>query len=218
MTNLVELPEDMPFETAAILGCRFGTAYRAVRDQAKLSESDYLLVMGCGGVGLSAIMIAKALGVRVAAIDPNKEAIQLAMACGANLVFSSLDEPAREKILQWSGKGVHACMDAVGGKQLLSQSLDLLRRRGKYVQVGLLPDQLGAPSFSFERVVAHELEVIGSHGIQAWQYRNMLEFIQLHDLPLQQIMDGTCTLEQSIARLESMPDGGNRGVTVIVIP
>ncbi|NND32293.1 MAG: alcohol dehydrogenase catalytic domain-containing protein [Saprospiraceae bacterium] len=216
MVNLVELPNDMDFATAAVLGCRFGTAYRALRDQAKIRETDYLLVIGCGGVGLSSIMIAQALGVHVAAMDLNPEARKLAGKCGAAITLNSLDEKGKKEILAWSGKGVHACVDAIGVKDLLGECIGLLRRRGRYVQVGLLPDQMGVPSFSFERVVAHELEVIGSHGIQAWQYRNMLDFIRLHKLPIHKIITGTCTLHQSIGLLTTMPEVKTPGVKVIL--
>ena len=67
--NLVRLPEEMNFVTAASLGCRFVTSFRAVSAQAKVSKGQWIAVHGCGGIGLSAIMITKALGANVIAID-----------------------------------------------------------------------------------------------------------------------------------------------------
>src|SRR6476469_10047231 len=68
-TNLVRLPEEMDFVRAASLGCRFITSFRAVVDQGKVAAGQFVAVHGCGGVGLSAIMIAKAFGANVVAVD-----------------------------------------------------------------------------------------------------------------------------------------------------
>jgi alcohol dehydrogenase len=72
--NLVRLPEAIDYPTAASLGCRFITAFRALVDQARVSAGQWVAIHGCGGVGLSAIEIAKAVGALVIAIDiqPNR--------------------------------------------------------------------------------------------------------------------------------------------------
>ena len=69
--NAVPLPDELPFDTAAALGCRFATAYRAFHAHARVPTGGWLAVHGCGGVGLSAVLIAVAAGVRVVAVDPS---------------------------------------------------------------------------------------------------------------------------------------------------
>ena len=69
--------------TPASLGCRFTTAYRAVVHQGRLAEGEWVSVHGCGGVGLSAIMIARALGARPVGIDISDAALEMARECGA---------------------------------------------------------------------------------------------------------------------------------------
>jgi alcohol dehydrogenase len=214
-TNLVELPPDMSFEQAAVLGCRFGTAYRALVDQAGLRAGDYLAVAGCGGVGLSAILIARAMKLEVAAIDVKPQALQRASACGAGLLLDASDPELAEQLWQWSGQGVTAFVDAVGSSQLTEKGLKALRRRGKYIQVGLMPDPVGKPCISLERVVAHELELIGSHGIQAWKYREMLDFIRTSGIDLDLMIERVCNLEESIEILTSLSANQQTGVTVV---
>jgi len=76
--NLVRLPDDISFATAASLGCRFATAFRAVVDLGRVSAGEWVVVYGCGGVGLSAIMLASALGAQVIGIDINPERLERA--------------------------------------------------------------------------------------------------------------------------------------------
>jgi alcohol dehydrogenase len=211
----VLVPEDMSYETAALMGCRFGTSYRAVCNQANLKAGDFILVFGAGGVGLSAVMIARALGARVAVIDPQEKARALAIACGAEVAFQALNETAAAYIQKWSEFGVHACLDAIGHPQILQLGLNTLRRRGKFVQVGLLPDSEGVPQGSFERVVAHELEILGSHGMAAWQYQEMLQFVARQDLPLDNIFRGTYSLHEAIELLMKAGDYGMSGISVV---
>ncbi|MGH9946458.1 MAG: alcohol dehydrogenase catalytic domain-containing protein, partial [Pyrinomonadaceae bacterium] len=82
-TNLVRLPDEIDFVTAASLGCRFATSFRAVVDQGKVAEGQWVALWGCGGVGLSAIMIAAALGARVVAVDIEDNKLEFAKTIGA---------------------------------------------------------------------------------------------------------------------------------------
>ena len=89
--NLVRLPDDLAFEEAAILGCRFMTAYRAVVQRARVGDAEWLAVFGCGGVGLSVVLIGGARGARVVAVDVNDEALNLARSLGAVATINSSD-------------------------------------------------------------------------------------------------------------------------------
>lgn len=213
--NLVKLPEQMTYEVAAVLGCRFGTAFRAIMDQAQIEKEDFVLILGCGGVGLSAILIAKALGAKVAAVDLNPAALSFAQECGLDMGFEILNEQTRHQLIAWSGRGVKACIDAIGHPKLLNEGLNVLQRRGKYVQVGLMPDDQGLPQFSMERVLAHELEIIGSHGIQGWQYGNLLKFIVDYQLDIEKLITNCCNLEKAIEHFTLIGANNQVGVTVI---
>ena len=81
--NVIHLPDSLDFVAAAALGCRFATAYRAVTVHGRVSAGDWVAVYGCGGVGLSAVMIAAALGARVVAIDRSPASLERAREFGA---------------------------------------------------------------------------------------------------------------------------------------
>ena len=83
-TNLVAIPPGVPFEAAASLGCRFATAYRAMTGRARVQPGEWVTVVGAGGVGLSAVMIAKALGAHVVAVDRSRAALDVASRIGAD--------------------------------------------------------------------------------------------------------------------------------------
>jgi alcohol dehydrogenase len=127
-------------------------------------------VIGAGGVGLSAVMIARAHGARVIAVDRNPEALAVAREVGAEhaLLADGTDIPASVAAL--TNGGSHVSIDAVGSVQTLSDAILGLRRRGRHVQIGLLPPIDGHPRVPMDRVIGWELDVLGSHGMAAADY------------------------------------------------
>jgi len=174
--NLVRLPDDLDFLTAAALGCRFATAYRAVTGHAAVHEGDWLAVYGAGGAGLSAIMIGAALGLRVIAVDLSAQALQLAAEVGAERTINAADGDPVESITELTG-GVHLSLDCAGTATTALQSVRSLRRRGHHVQVGLLFGPSAAPPLPMDRVIAWELSIHGSHGIAAADYPGLLDLV-----------------------------------------
>ncbi|MCC9620518.1 alcohol dehydrogenase catalytic domain-containing protein [Thalassospira sp. MA62] len=140
-TNLVHLPDEMDFATAASLGCRFATSFRGVIDQGKLVAGQIVAVHGAGGVGLSAIMIAAAAGAWVVAVDIDDEKLEFAQSLGANAILNANqidDIPAAIKEI--TKGGAHLSVDALGSAQTCFNSVACLRKRGKHVQIGLMTD------------------------------------------------------------------------------
>jgi D-arabinose 1-dehydrogenase-like Zn-dependent alcohol dehydrogenase len=199
--NLVALPEDLDAVPAAVLGCRVATAYRAVVQVGRVAAGEWVAVFGCGGLGLAAVLIARAAGARVVAVDPDPAAQGQAEAAGADAVLAD-----GEGVAAASGGGVHLSLDAVGHEAALGAGLRALRRRGRHVQAGLLPQ---APRVPMDLVIARELEVLGSHGMAAHAYPALLAL----RLPLEQLVTRTIALEAAPAALTDPPRGG---VTVIV--
>jgi len=215
--NLVRLPDDMEYSTAASLGCRFATSFRAIVDQGKVSADQWVAVHGCGGVGLSAIMIASALGANVIAVDISDANLLLAQALGAvaSVNANSVANVA-EAVRELTGGGVHVSVDAIGNAEVCCNSIDSLRKRGRHIQIGLLVDEGGEVKVPMAKVLANELEIFGSHGMQAYRYTEMLEMISAGRLSPDKLITRTIKLEESIAALMSMNDFSTTGVTVIV--
>lgn len=219
-TNLVRLPEALEFPAAASLGCRFVTSFRAVVDQGRTSAGQWVAVHGCGGVGLSAIMIARALGANVVAIDISDDALSLAKALGAAVTLKATEVAnVAEAVIEITKGGAHVSLDALGHPTTCFNSISNLRKRGKHIQVGLMPDKMLAEQHTsvipMSKVIANELEILGSHGMQAHRYDALFAMVEAEKLPLEKLIGKTITLEQSIDVLVNMDKFGDVGVTVI---
>ena len=213
-TNLVAIPDDVSFAAAAALGCRFATAFRALTARARLSAGEWVTIVGAGGVGLSAVMIAKALGARVVAVDRSERARQTAVRLGADHVVPAGDDvPARIRAL--TDGGSHVSMDAVGSEQTCADAVLSLRRRGRHVQVGLLPSPTGLSPVPMARAIAWELDVLGSHGMAAVDYPAMLSLIESGDLRPQDLVEAVVSLDDAAALLPVLDRSSPAGMTLI---
>ncbi len=214
--NLVRLPDDMPFETAASLGCRFATSFRAVVDQGKVTRDQWVVVHGCGGVGLSAIMIATALGANVVAVDISDEKLATARRIGAVAGLNTKGTDAvAEAIRDLTEGGAHVSIDAIGNADACINSITSLRKRGKHVQIGLMVGKDSRPGVPMDKVIANELEIVGSHGMQAYRYVEMLDMISSGSLSPEKLIGRTINLEESIDALMTMDEFSGAGVTII---
>ncbi|MFJ7771593.1 zinc-dependent alcohol dehydrogenase family protein [Streptomyces sp. NPDC097107] len=214
--NLVAVPEGMSYATAASLGCRFATAFRAVVQQGRLAAGERVAVHGCGGVGLSAVMIAAAAGARVVAVDVSPRALELARAFGAAECVDAARTPdTAAAVRDLTGGGAHLSLDALGSPVTCAASVNGLRRRGRHVQVGLLPSPDGTTPVPMARAVALELELLGSHGMAAHTYPPMLELVRTGALRPDLLVTSTIGLDEVPAALAAMGAAPGAGVTVI---
>lgn len=226
--NLVGLPDGLEPAGAAALGCRFATAYRAVVQQGRPSPGGWVAVHGCGGVGLSAVMVAAAAGARVVAVDVSPAALRLASDLGAEALIDAsglvADGDLHEQAAQIgaaarevTGGGASVSLDALGGLVTCAASVHSLARRGRHVQVGLLPPELGRPPLPMDLVIAHELEIVGSHGMAAHAYPAMLAAVATGGLRPDRLVTRRVELDAVPAVLAAMgePPGAGPGITVV---
>jgi len=215
-TNLVHLPDEIDDATAASLGCRFATSFRAVADQARTGAGDWVAVHGCGGVGLSAIMIATALGANAIGIDLSEEKLALARQCGAvATINASTVADVVEAVREITKGGAHVSIDALGHPVTCFNSIKNLRRRGRHVQVGLMLADHATPSIPMAQVIGHELEIYGSHGMQAWRYDAMLAMLTAGKMKPQQLISKRISLEEAVPALMTMDKSETPGISVI---
>ncbi|UCF06557.1 MAG: zinc-dependent alcohol dehydrogenase family protein [bacterium] len=214
--NLVRLPDAIDYVAAASLGCRFVTSFRAIVDQGKVSAGQWVAVHGCGGIGLSAIMIANALGANVVGVDISDEKLDFARSVGAvATVNAAKTEDVAKNILDITQGGAHVSIDALGDPVTCFNSIANLRKRGRHVQVGLMVADYSHPAIPMDKVIANELEIVGSHGMQAYRYSLLLDMIQAGKLLPQKLIGKTIRLEESLEELVNMDSFSGIGVTVI---
>lgn len=214
-TNLIGIPEHVDFPTAASLGCRFATAYRALVGRARVREGEWVTVVGAGGVGLSTVMIARALGARVIAVDRNQEALAAASALGAEHTLLSDGTGIPAAVHDLTDGGSQISVDAVGSEQTCSDAILSLRRRGRHVQVGLLPPVEGHPRVPMARAIAWELDLLGSHGMAAVDYPGMMALIERGLLQPQRLIERTIGLEEAAAMLPGLDRARVAGMTMV---
>ncbi|MDX2526873.1 zinc-dependent alcohol dehydrogenase family protein [Streptomyces europaeiscabiei] len=213
--NLVALPDELSYGTAAALGCRFATAFRAVVTQGRVAPGEWVAVHGCGGVGLSAVMIAAASGARVIAVDVSPQALDMARKFGATECVNASAEPDTAAAIRELTGGAHLSLDALGSPATCAASVNSLRRRGRHIQVGLLPSETGTTPVPMARAIALELELLGSHGMAAHAYPQMLELVRAGVLRPDLLVTSTIPLDAAPAALAAMGTAPGSGVTVI---
>ena len=217
--NLVRLPASLPSRSAALLGCRFATAWRAVLAQGRVRPGEWVAILGCGGVGLSAVMIAHSVGARVVAVDLKPEQLALARELGAEVTLNSAGPGAMprgaQEIRDATDGGAHVALDCVGSAATCLAAIASLRKRGRHVQVGLMTGADAAPPIPMDKVIARELEIVGSHGLAAQDYPAMLERINSGALRPDKLLRDTITLPEVVQRLPQLKESDGAGVTVV---
>jgi alcohol dehydrogenase len=214
--NLVRLPEEMDFATAASLGCRFVTSFRAIVDQGRVTPGEWVAVHGCGGVGLSAIMIASAIGANVIAIDLTDEKLDFARKLGAVATINAAStQNVVRAVKEISNGGAHMSMDALGHPTTCFNSISNLRRRGRHVQVGLMLGDHARPQIPMAKVIAFELEIRGSHGMQAFRYQAMMDMIAAGKLKPELLVGKKISLDEAPEALMAMGKFEGIGIGVV---
>lgn len=212
--NLVKLPASIDFVSAAGLGCRFITAFHGIVNQGKLDDTMFVAVHGCGGVGLSAVMIAAAYGANVIAVDINDENLQQASSFGAAHTINATRENIVDSMRDLSSGGADLSMDALGSVETSTNSINCLAKKGKHIQVGILGTE-NKISVSTADLIAKEIEVIGSHGMPLADYDTIFNLIASSKIDLSRLIDRTIGLEDVPVEITNMDGYSNSGMVII---
>jgi alcohol dehydrogenase len=213
--NLVRLPDGLGFVEAAALGCRFMTAFAAITVHGRPGAGDWVAVHGCGGVGLSAVMIAVAAGARVVAVDIDPAKLELAREQGAEAVVDARGGDPAAAVREATDGGAHVSLDALGSAATCAASVGSLRKRGRHVQVGLMVADERSVPVPMSRVISHELELAGVHGMAVRHYPALLDAIGAGRLQPARLVGTTVELEQAGEELAAMGGFARHGATVI---
>jgi alcohol dehydrogenase len=215
--NLIALPESLDFAAAAGMGCRVTTAFRGIVDRAALMPGEWLAVHGCGGVGLSAVMIGTALGAAVLAVDIAQEKLELARALGASATLeASAAGDVGQAIRDLTGGGAHVSVDALGITASFHNSLSGLRRRGRHVQIGMPTEHHAAPTIPLlDLVYARQLTLHGTRGMPAHRFPALFRMVAAGRIDPGHLVTRRIALTEAGASLAAMDHFAGAGVTVI---
>jgi alcohol dehydrogenase len=215
--NLVRLPDTLGFAEAAAMGCRLTTAFRGLVDRARLQPGEWLAIHGCGGVGLSAVMIGAALGAQILAVDVNDAALAMAKALGANLTLNpgAVDDTALA-VRELTGGGAHVSIDGLGITATFHNSIRGLRKLGRHVQIGQPLERHATPVIPLlETVYARQIQIMGTRGIAAGRFSALIGMIEGGRLDPARMITRRIGLSDADAAMRAMDGYTGAGVTVI---
>jgi Zn-dependent alcohol dehydrogenase len=213
--SCIPIPADVPFDVAALVGCAITTGVCAAWRTARVAPGERVAVFGCGGVGLSAVMIAVAAGARVVAVDVEPAKLERARELGAEQVVDASREDAAEAVASCTGGGAHVALDALGSPETLAASVLGLRRHGRHLQVGLLLAGDERPPVPMARVISRELSLHGVHGMAVRHYPGLLAAVARGELDPGRLVGRTLALADVGDELAAMGDFATRGLSVV---
>ena len=215
--NLVPLPESMSFAQGASLGCRFMTAFRGVTAQGRVKAGDWVAVFGCGGVGLAAVDIASAMGANVIAISRSREKLDKALELGAVHAITAADDTP-QAVQDFTQGGVHVSVECLGTSATWMPSILSLRTGGRMVRLGMSgAEEKGILPLPADLIVGKELTIVGSMGMQARCYPEMLRMVESGKINPSSLVSREVSLEEVSGVLEEMSDFNTLGYTVLTM-
>ena len=214
--NCAELPEKVDFVEASSMGCRYVTAFHGILDQGQVKAEENVVVYGCGGVGLSAIQIAAALGARVIAVDLDDRKLELAKEVGAADGVNGKKTDPVKAVMELTHGGADVSVDALGIAATCRNAISSLRKRGRHIQIGLTTNlEKGEVALPVDQIVFKELQIMGSLAIQSFRYPAMLNMVERGRLEPRKLITETLPLEKAFGVLEQMSRFENVGISVI---
>jgi D-arabinose 1-dehydrogenase-like Zn-dependent alcohol dehydrogenase len=214
--NLVRLPDAISFADSASMACRYMAAFHGVVDQANLRGGEWVAVHGVGGMGLSAVQIAAAIGGKVIAVDISEKALAAARELGAlHIINSQVDDPVAA-IRTLTHGGAQVSIDALGIAETCRNSVLSLRKLGRHVQLGHTTRQeAGYVPLPIDIILLNELRLYGTFGMQAQRFATMLAMCQAGTLKPGQVVHRKVGLEDVTGVLEAMGEYETTGIVVI---
>jgi alcohol dehydrogenase/NADPH2:quinone reductase len=215
--NAVELPDGVDSTEVAGMGCRFMTAYRGMAHQAEVSGGDWVVVYGLGGIGLSAVHIADALGGNVVGVDLMAEKLEMAEDLGAvaTVDASETDDPV-EAVRDITNGGAHVSLDALGIEETCKNAVNSLRTRGRHVQIGLTTkEQHGYNPLPTDTIVMNEIQLNGSSGLPPARYDEMFRMVEEGTLDPTAVVTDHIPLEGVNDELQAMTDYETIGIPIV---
>lgn len=213
--NLTRLPEDLDPTVAAGLGCRVTTAWHALTDRAGLMPGEWLAVHGTGGIGLSALIIGRAMGARVIVVDVVEEKLDHALSLGAEAAVNAQDGDVAARIRDLTGGGAHVSVEALGHPVTANASIRCLRPLGRHIQLGMAVGQHAMMDLDMSAVYAGQLQLIASRGMPAWRYPSLLSLVNSGAVDVSPIVARQVPLSAASGELRAFDGSTPPGVAVI---
>jgi threonine dehydrogenase-like Zn-dependent dehydrogenase len=192
--NCLPLPDGVSFSTGALLMCVGGTAYEVMR-KLDASGRGQIAVFGLGPVGLTGMLMARAMGARVIGIDVSPQRLALATRLGANAVVDAVNEDAVAAVKRWSGQnGVAASFETSGVGAAQIRAVEVTGRNGKIAFVGFGETR---PTLTPAQFIEKQLTLFGSFVFPIDRYEEMLRFVLTREVPIEATVTHSVPLDDA---------------------
>jgi D-arabinose 1-dehydrogenase-like Zn-dependent alcohol dehydrogenase len=213
--NVIHLPEEMNYLDASALGCRFMSAYHGLVDRVQVLPGEWVAVYGCGGIGLSAINIAAAMGANVIGVDINNSNLELAKQMGAVITINSRDTNPIEAIMEITKGGAHVTVDALGHSETCLNSINSLRKDGRHLQAGLVVHDGGNVTIPVTAMLKKEIRFITTFGMPVHRFSSLLSFVSQGKLSPGKMVNREVSLSEVNGLFEAMSQNALTGTFVV---
>ncbi|MBL4918796.1 zinc-dependent alcohol dehydrogenase family protein [Szabonella alba] len=213
--NLARLPDDMTPVLAAGLGCRVTTAWHALTGRAAVQAGEWLAVHGTGGIGLSALILGRALGARVIVVDVVPEKLSHALGLGAEHALDAREGDVAARIIEITKGGAHISLEALGIEATTNGSIECLRPLGRHVQVGMPVGHTAHMQINMNAVYMKNLALYGTRGMPSWRYPSLLDLIQRGAVDMSPLIAREIGLSGASSELRAFNGPTPPGVAVI---
>lgn len=214
--NAIHLPDEIPFEQGATLMCASATAFHALK-KSRLKAGERVAIFGAGGLGQSAVQLAKAFGaLEVYAVDINEEKLNLAKQYGAIPVNGKAANAVEEIKRPTNGKGVDVAIEMIGLQQTMKQAIQVAGVMARVVIVGLSNKPIEIDTYN--ELLGNEVELIGSNDHHLQELPLLVEMARKKILDISKIVTKTVPLDAKEVNevLDNLEKFGNDVRTVIV--
>ncbi|WP_170324829.1 zinc-dependent alcohol dehydrogenase family protein [Ruegeria arenilitoris] len=213
--NLTALPDTLAPEIAAALGCRVTTAWQALVGRAQIQGGEWLAIFGGGGVGVSTLLLGKALGARVVVVDIADDKLAYAKSLGADAVVNAATSDAPEAVKEITGGGAHVAIEALGIETTTVAAVKSLRKLGRMVQIGMPAGQHSTMSLPMDVLYSGQLAVYGTRGMPSWRYPSLLSLISGGSVDISPLVTRKISLNQVSDELAAFDHPTPPGVAVV---
>jgi 6-hydroxycyclohex-1-ene-1-carbonyl-CoA dehydrogenase len=212
--HVFPLPEEIPLVEGAIIADALTTPFHAVVRRGQVQPGDWVLVVGCGGIGANLVQIAAALGAQVIAVDKAMAKLEWARKLGAAVALNASEQPRLDKAVRdITNGGVHVAFEAVGHAPTQELALACLRTGGRLVLVGYSPETMG---LNAGRVMFRELEIVGSLGCRPVDYPRVIELVRQGRIHLQELVTHRFPLDDINHAFDLLRSG--EALRAVVVP
>jgi 6-hydroxycyclohex-1-ene-1-carbonyl-CoA dehydrogenase len=212
--DVIPLPDEIAIEEGSIISDAISTPFHALLNRGMVKPGDKVVVFGCGGLGLNAIQIAKALGAFIIGVDVKEKKLNFAKDFGADEVFFPSEDVAK-KIRKITGGGAHVAVDAVGNPSVMQTAFSAIRTGGKLLIMGYSNQNM---TINAGRIMFREMEIVGTLGCPPYLYPRLIDLVKMGKIKVKELVTHKFSLEKINDAFALLRAGEETLIRAIVIP